>query len=361
MVGIKYIWRKFLQGASLDHCATEVSIKNKKNLKAFSVLGIVMMSLGTVFGWIMSDVFTFNSEFIILLIYFIVMYGAVTILEEHIKRPTLAFYLWQIPLMAMGTIIGTFADPSEPSITIMVFLCVLPIFILDKPWRVIAFVLSNAVVYTVCCYIAKESNLFIADMIDLVLFTTLSVGVTCLTLKDRIDNVEYAMKMRNRAEIDGLTNLYNRHAGEERINRLLDDGEGGMFILIDFDNFKNINDNYGHAKGDLALETLAHCLKRSFRERDIIMRLGGDEFVVFAPQIKSREAGSKCINRMIHQIRTMTVTGMPNYNFSVSVGIALWNSRCSQTFEMLYKESDKALYQAKKKGKDGYCFSGENI
>lgn len=86
MVGIKYIWRKFLQGASLDHCATEVSIKNKKNLKAFSVLGIIMMSLGTVFGWIMSDVFTFNSEFIILLIYFIVMYGAVTILEEHIKR-----------------------------------------------------------------------------------------------------------------------------------------------------------------------------------------------------------------------------------------------------------------------------------
>ena len=352
-------WTEFLYGKSIERCSAEVSVKNTNNLRAFSVLGITMMSIAIAFGWIMRDIFTFNTEFLIMWAYFIIMYLVIRFSGIYFKNATKAFYLWLIPVMAMGIIIGTFGDPAQPSITIMVFLCVLPMFILDKPWRIILFILSNAAIYTVCCYVSKTIEMFIADMIDLVLFTVLGLGVNCLILRDRIDNVEYAMEMKIMAETDVLTELYNRRAGEERIRLLINHFKMGMFLLIDLDNFKDINDIYGHANGDMVLKTIAACLKQSFRENDVVMRFGGDEFMVFSQNLKDQENAKKCIDRMMLQISDLTIPDIPDYRFSVSVGVTFTNSKDRKTFETAYQESDEALYAAKRKGKNSYSFFGE--
>lgn len=84
------------------------------------------------------------------------------------------------PVMIMGILMGTFLDKTEPSITIMVFICVLPLFILDKPWRITLYITGTAIIYGICCFIAKDINMFMADLVDLVTFYFLSVGVNFL-------------------------------------------------------------------------------------------------------------------------------------------------------------------------------------
>lgn len=354
MINEQKAWKRFLYGESIERCSAEVCIKNNKNLRAFATLGIIMMSFAVVFGWMMSSIFTFNFEFLLMWGYFLIMRLTLHFVKINSKYVTLAFYLWLNPIMVMGIILGTFGDPTQPSITIMVFLCVLPMFILDKPWRVILFIILNAAVYTWCCYEAKTFILFAADMIDLILFTVLGVGVNCLILRDRIDNVEYAMKMRLIAETDALTGIYNRRAGEERIRSMIDHDTNGMFLLIDFDNFKDVNDTYGHTIGDICLKIMGECLEESFGSDDIVMRFGGDEFAVFMQNLKSENEGQTNIERLIDKVHNITIPEMPNYRISVSIGVSFSKLKDKKTFETVYRESDEALYQAKANGKDTY-------
>ncbi len=89
--------------------------------------------------------------------------------------------------------------------------------------------------------------------------------------------------LRELAETDALSRLNNRRSGESRIRAMLASGTKGMFILLDIDSFKQINDHFGHVVGDLVITAVADALRRTFRDSDVVFRLGGDEFAVFAP------------------------------------------------------------------------------
>lgn len=354
-------FKDFFLGKSIERCSEIVLERNRYNLNAFSILGVAMMSFGIAFSWIMRSVFTFSTEFLILWLYFCTMYIVNRLVGLRIKHITVAFYFWMIPVMLMGIVMGTFGDPTQPSITIMVFLCAIPMFILDKPWRVVLFILTNAIVYTICCYTSKTLQLFVADMIDLVLFSVLSIGINCLILKDRIINVENAMNMTLIATTDSLTRINNRSAGAEKVKALMKENRGGMFLLIDFDNFKVINDTYGHAVGDKALIALAACLKQTFRDIDVIMRLGGDEFAVFVHQLENDKDRILCVERMMKEIHNISIPELPNYQFCVSVGISVFSPTASKSFEDLYLESDTALYTTKSSGKNSYSFFSATV
>lgn len=352
-------FRFYILGTTVDRCENEVKRCNHYNLRAFADLGIVMMTFAIIFGQLMRNILTFNTEFFILWAYFILMYITTHIKKGYSKYITLIFYLWMIPLQIMGIIMGTFGDPTQPSITIMVFLCVLPLFILDKPWRIVLFILLTSIVYTICCFIAKTPQMFVADMIDLVLFTVLGIGVNCLILRDRIHNVEYAANMKHLSETDALTNIYNRGAGESQIKLMMRQGKGGMFVILDVDDFKQINDKYGHHTGDEVLKYVATSMKNAFRDGDVTVRFGGDEFAVYAEGISSEEHGHLCIKRLLTLLSDASLSEVCNCNFTISLGISFYNVAVFKDFETLYKESDRALYQAKREGKNKYVFYRE--
>ncbi|MGL5977669.1 MAG: GGDEF domain-containing protein [Erysipelotrichaceae bacterium] len=347
-------YQAFLLGKSIERCSDIIQERNRYNLNALAMVGLAMMSFSILFGWWMQDVFTFQTELLLLWGYFALMYLANRFMRIKDRFITVSFYIWMIPLMAMAIILGTFADPLEPSITIMVFICVIPLFILDKPWRVISFIIVTALVYTLCCFLAKDRLLFLADMIDLVLFGVMSIGINCLILKDRMTNVERAMNVKQLADLDALTKLYHRGAGEERIKALLASDASGMMILLDFDNFKGINDSYGHQIGDDALIALASCLKSNFRDEDVVMRLGGDEFAIYTPHILEKEACEKLLERLLAAVDQITIPSLESYRCSISIGVAISSNAQPKNFTTLYHESDAALYQSKRKGKHTY-------
>lgn len=158
---------------------------------------------------------------------------------------------------------------------------------------------------------------------------------------------------------DGLTGLLNRNAMFEHIVSVIEEDEDGTarhsLLMIDLDNFKAINDNFGHAFGDAVLREAADAIRSVFRPTDAISRIGGDEFIVFledvsAPEILSRKAGE--VVRALHK----SYIG-PNRNFplSCSVGIAVYPDD-GQAALALFKNADAAMYESKQRGKDGYSF-----
>jgi diguanylate cyclase (GGDEF)-like protein len=159
-------------------------------------------------------------------------------------------------------------------------------------------------------------------------------------------------KLHWRAHHDHLTGLYNRHAIEEAITQRLEDGDYDCaMMLLDLDHFKNINDTYGHATGDLVLQQLGLRLKTVTREFDLLARLGGDEFLLLL-QIPSPSATSSMIfSEQLHQAVTRPFeVGEHRLRLSISVGIAIPPVHGTTISELL-RHADLALYQAKSLGR----------
>lgn len=176
----------------------------------------------------------------------------------------------------------------------------------------------------------------------------------------KISNIDVQIKekekLRERSERDPLTTLYNKETTERLINKFLKiDGMAykGILFLIDFDNFKGINDNLGHLFGDSVLRDASSRLRRIFRSTDVIGRVGGDEFIVYINgkynddmiQQKTEE-----IQRIFDRIYTDRGKALAT---SCSIGIAI-APKHGISYKELFKKADVALYQAKNRGKACY-------
>ena len=162
------------------------------------------------------------------------------------------------------------------------------------------------------------------------------------------------VQLQVQADSDRLTELYNSGAGKDRIQYLLklrknDISRNTMFIF-DFDNFKKINDTYGHYGGDQALKRFAEVLKKVFRKSDVIFRLGGDEFAVFAENIGNEEFVKDVCRRMFQQLQEINDM---EFKISVSVGAAITDNKNADYYDY-YRTADKALYEVKKDHKNSY-------
>ncbi|CRY54609.1 MULTISPECIES: diguanylate cyclase domain-containing protein [Yersinia] len=162
--------------------------------------------------------------------------------------------------------------------------------------------------------------------------------------------------LAHRAAHDSLTGLANRAFFEGRLSRTLGDcepGEHAAVLFLDGDHFKEINDNYGHAAGDVVLTTIADRIRALLRESDLVARLGGDEFaVLLAPihHIKDVSIIASDIHESMSQ-PIMLADGC-EITMSLSIGIAIYPDH-AQTPEALLQRADEAMYQAKKNFQSG--------
>lgn len=166
---------------------------------------------------------------------------------------------------------------------------------------------------------------------------------------------EYTSVAQNRASTDELTGLYNRNYAQDQITQMLHEGNVGALFMIDMDNFKYINDTYGHIAGDNVLKMFADALRANADEQDIICRLGGDEFIAFFKGTVHREVLSKKAENILKLLAAKLAEIECDRITSVSIGIALCPGD-GKNFETLYNNADKTLYYVKKNGKNSYAF-----
>ncbi len=170
----------------------------------------------------------------------------------------------------------------------------------------------------------------------------------------KIVDIHEDMEKMNRLELkaahDSLTGLLNHKAAKAQISEILAEDEEQKFILLvfDLDHFKKANDTYGHLFGDEVLKFVAATLKNSTRDGDICARMGGDEFLVFMPYKEQ-------IEPQVSRIFGLLCSDYKEFRVSVSIGVACAQD-CGRDYDTLFHMADEALYEAKRRGRNTYCF-----
>lgn len=157
----------------------------------------------------------------------------------------------------------------------------------------------------------------------------------------------------DQAQRDSLTHIYNNETSRRLISKSLTElteSDMSALLILDIDNFKNINDTYGHLFGDKMLRAVADLLKSSFRSNDIVARPGGDEFLIYMTRIRdTKSLAEKCASlcSSIHNIKFDD-----NNHLTISMGAAV--ARAGMYYDVLYQTADKALYRSKNSGRDKF-------
>ena len=163
--------------------------------------------------------------------------------------------------------------------------------------------------------------------------------------------------------VDGLTHVYNRRYFQ---HRLLDEFERGKrynrdfcCLIIDVDNFKQVNDTLGHPAGDLVLKRVAAILRRNIRSADVLCRYGGDEFGLLLPETNFK--GASVTAERIRSIVEKTDVGKPQYSAKVtlSVGVSSLLEGGALGMDELVTQADVALYQSKRHGRNQVSYYGK--
>lgn len=169
--------------------------------------------------------------------------------------------------------------------------------------------------------------------------------------KKREEKAEYM------AYHDAVTNLPNRRFINYYLNHTLkkamDNKEKIGLMFIDLDNFKNINDVYGHIAGDEVLKKVSKYIKNALRKHDIISRFGGDEFLVVLENMPNEEIPTLVAQRILQELKKPVIIEEKEISISCSIGIGNFPEHGSN-MEELVSYADNAMYEAKKLGKNTY-------
>ncbi|MGI6057528.1 MAG: diguanylate cyclase [Bilifractor sp.] len=268
--------------------------------------------------------------------------------------PTIVLYVYETLILLFTSFLHMVLNSGEMPIIFLILLIILPMLIFDQIWRVHLMILSVSVIYLISAYAVLSAEDYGPILIYVLMDDVISLAWSGIMIHARTVALQTNGISETSASHDGLTGILNRRGGDALINSSIKSGVPGAFIIFDIDNFKHINDTYGHQKGDDILKAVARCLADSFRKEDIVARMGGDEFLVYAIRMVDRkyvESKLEDVERNLHKIVIDEQTGD---HVTASIGCAV-NDGTYIDYSALFRTADHMLYMVKQNGKD--CFA----
>ncbi len=170
-----------------------------------------------------------------------------------------------------------------------------------------------------------------------------------------ISNSKLRGKMQEMVDHDHLTKLYTRGYLDRFVEKSINEDQLGVFILLDIDNFKHVNDTFGHQVGDKVLVQIAKLLETVTNGKGIGARWGGEELAVYLPSVNLVE-GERIGLALVDMVPKMT-----NPSVTISSGLATWSHPNPVSFHELFHSADTALYKAKNNGKNQLCIDDVHV
>lgn len=191
-------------------------------------------------------------------------------------------------------------------------------------------------------------------ILDNIFVLSFSTWINMFFCKIKYTDIKLKNELTHLSETDGLTELLNRKAAENFVNKHAKMENNSAMLILDLDNFKLVNDNFGHMKGDDLLREVSSNLKKLFKDTDCISRLGGDEFMIFIPTFKDKEYVINKAKEIINSFPIYVHSEEEEVEVTCSIGIALSKDCKDSSYETLYKKADSAMYEAKNSGKNQF-------
>jgi diguanylate cyclase (GGDEF)-like protein len=285
--------------------------------------------------------------------WFLVLFGASAVVLgtadvrlDQSPRPELVMALNALLILAVLTL-GTALSGGEqsPALPWMV----LPVALSAARFRpqvvVTGAAITAAAMFGAC--VVVDAQAVVADPTRLISDLTLLIAVTAIMTA----LMESELEHRDRAVLDPLTGLLNRASLDARVLEIEEQAHltGGAvsLVLLDLDGFKQVNDTYGHKRGDAVLRDVAYEIRKSLRSFELVYRIGGEEFLVLLPGVDLSEA-LEIGERMRHAVEDSRPGGL---DLTLSAGVAT-DAGGHISYDVLFRAADAALFEAKRGGRN---------
>lgn len=354
------------------------SIASSATLYRFS-RPVLMVLAGLWLGWV-QRIYPVNTKLVTAGIALVLITTIITLFFRNEKLTRVISYMNPVIDLVLITVAVSVTGGAESPLFVAYIPVVLSVSLVWPNAYSLQFVATASIIYIAIILssaspIASASTVALAVMVSIptmfvVYFHGNSLIVSSLLEAQRRMNIEQqqrvikhkarayqlqAMKAKEQAYTDPLTGLRNHGSFQIKLREVLSETyhkkSRSSLLMIDIDDFKKLNDTYGHQFGDQVLKRVAQTIKGSVRQGDIVARYGGEEMSVIFPHC---DAGTAKLNaeRIRSNIKKLVFQNNDGANVRVTVSIGVSDSKGGEVPENLIERADMALYNAKRTGKD---------
>jgi len=277
-----------------------------------------------------------------IILYLLCLFGP---LKKHILGGIYAAYTVFFALM---TYLSVIHSPNQRATVLLALFCLMPFSFVDKPIRMDLFLLLQFLINAILAFMLKKHNLALDDTVNCFCFALLSSITGNSVVGTRLEAYDAQRRLNREKDLDILTGLPNRRKLFESINAMQKGKErkpSGV-MMVDIDDFKRLNDRYGHKKGDECLHELGNLFAGLSGKDMEFYRYGGEEFVVFS---YGTEPLDQKADKILQAVRRMSLNDIGT--ISVSIGY-VDTKDLAIDYETAINQADKAMYHAKQLGKN---------
>lgn len=336
----------FLLGRDLATSQEQVNEQNRWAIHYLAVSGIPVAVVN--YGAQMAargEAHLGPHDFLLLGYFILLMLFDQLVLPKPCKNSTALVYLVEAPVMLVSILLGTVWDPTHPAVTVLMYLMVMPVFILDRPVRIIAVQVAWSALFVALCLGVKDPAMHSGDVLHVLEFLFCSLAVTLVVLRLRMSVVHSLERMRYHLEHDTLTNTRNRYSLALRGDRYLD--KPLCLVFGEIDHFSLLNEFYGRETGDELIGSFATILQELFGEGSTY-HFGGDALLCVAQGSSADEALA-----LVEECRTRLVRAVPQRltrPATCTFGYVTGTASTSEELGRMIQLADIYVHQGKRKG-----------
>ncbi|MFA9462874.1 MAG: diguanylate cyclase domain-containing protein [Velocimicrobium sp.] len=288
-------------------------------------------------------------------LFFAIMTGITFYLSKRKHQVVkILYYTFALAMYALVIVVGTVFSPQNLAVTFYVVLCIIPVIYIEPPINSILLTSFACVCFGITTYYSKADYPTIVqyDIANIVCCFVIIVIFIAFIRNMMLGYMKQIFNYEAEAQLDKLTGFLNKEYTQRQCVNYIDKKimqQSCTLMLIEVDNFKQINNIIGDRQGDYILCEVAGVLRKVFDENDILGRFGGDEFLVFIKGLGDKESIAYKADLISRRVRTILSDIIKN-GLSCSIGIRSNDSQLALDFDTMLSQASQALTIARKKG-----------